>query len=127
MPSTIIRQRPLWVLIGAVAVASLLSVSAFSLLVEDANEARRDRDLLCEAINGANSGLRNLLISARAQTPKRSLSRRARRFYREQLAALRPLDCDNFDRDSLRRQQRRAVRAAQGGDGTARAQAQQPP
>lgn len=65
--------------------------------------AKRESNLLCEAVNDNRAALRNLLVSARNQTPKARLTRRARRFYREQIAAVTPLDCGNFDRDSLRR------------------------
>ena len=124
-PHRIIQRRPFWALGFAVLAATALGAYSASLLAGDAREAKRDRELLCEAVNGANSSLRNLLIAARNQTPPERLTPEARRFYREQIAAVKPLDCENFDRDSLRRQQDRAART--GGDATPRAQAQQPP
>jgi hypothetical protein len=87
----------------------------------------RENSLLCQAINENRAGLRNMLVSARNQTPPERLNRRARRFYREQIAAVKPLHCGNFNRESLHRQQERAQRKARGGDASARAQTQQPP
>jgi hypothetical protein len=90
-------------------------------------EQDTNNDLLCEAVNANRATMRNLLVSARNQTPERRLNKRARRFYREQIAAVRPLHCGNFNRESLHRQQERAQRKARGGDASARAQTQQPP
>jgi hypothetical protein len=61
-------------------------------------------DLLCQAVNENRAALRNLLVSARNQTARRQLTKKAQRFFRTQLAAIKPLDCGKFNRDSLGRQ-----------------------
>lgn len=81
-------------------------------------EQRQNNEVACQAANDTRAVLRNLLVSARAQTPKRRLNARAQNFYDSQLAKLKPLDCGHFDRDSLAR--------AQGGDASP-GQTQQPP
>jgi hypothetical protein len=97
----------MWLLLVAVIGASGLGYLA-------ASRINDDTELLCDAVNANRAGLRNLLVSARNQTPPANLTRRARRFYRQQIALVRPLDCGNFDRDSLKRQQERGGDAASG-------------
>lgn len=129
MTSAAARRRPLWVLGVAVLLAAALGGWSAFLLVGDQRESERDNAVLCEAVNVASSSLRNLLVAARNQTPPERLTRRARRFYREQIAAVKPLDCGHFNRRELQRQQRRQTERAQrsGGDATSRAGAQQSP
>lgn len=92
------------------------------------NQSAKD-EVLCEAVNDNRAALRNLLVSARNQTPKSRLTKRAKRFYREQIAAVTPLDCGTFNRDSLRRLQRSREKdaPARGGDASATGNRQQPP
>lgn len=61
----------------------------------------RENHLLCEAVNGNRASLRNLLISARKQTPKKELTKRTKKFYSTEIAKIQPLDCANFDRNSI--------------------------
>lgn len=95
-PQRLVRRRPFWVLAVAVVVAIGLGAYAANLLTSD-------NELLCEAVNANRATVRNLLVSARNQTPKTQLNARARRFYAQQIAEVKPLDCGNFNRDSLRR------------------------
>jgi hypothetical protein len=120
-------QRPMWLLVAALLAGAGLGAYSSSLLVGADRSAEQNHQLLCEAVNGGRATVRNLLVAARNQTPRSRLNKRARTFYREQIRAVRPLGCGNFDRDSLRREQRRAARHARGGDATSRPTAGAPP
>lgn len=124
-----LSRRPIWLFALGLAFAALIGAFAAIELVNDARQRDRDNQLLCEAINANGSTLRNLLVAARNQTPKDKLTLRARRFYRHQIAAIRPLDCSNFNRETLEREQERRRREAlRGGDApSAGKPGQQPP
>lgn len=111
----ILRQRPLWLFALGLGLAAVVGAFAAMVLVNDARQMDRDNQLLCEAINANSSTLRNLLVAARNQTPKDRLTPQARRFYRSQIAAIRPLDCSDFNRETLEREQERQREQAEGG------------
>jgi hypothetical protein len=92
-------------------IAVVIIGGGFAYLHESAQNDRA----VCQAVNENRAALRNLLVSARAQSPR--LTKKASRFYREQLAAITPLDCGHFNRNSLARQRAKATERAQKGGG----------
>lgn len=108
------EHRRLYAYLLVIATAAFLVWRGENTRRIEARHARESNAGLCQAINENRAGLRNLLVSARSQTPRKQLTSRARRFYAAQIRAIQPLNCGHFSRDSLRRLRQRDKKRAKG-------------